>query len=225
MLLQLVYRCLNSVTNKFFYAILGLTLLATLAIFAGFYISTNAFITHYTEDLFWPLSSIVDFLGSSTSLLLSYFLFPLTFPIISSLFAEKIFVHMESKHYHISINPRINSFAARMIESIKFVVKALFLNLLALPLYLIPIIGIVLYYYINAYLFGKEYFDMTAHRYSEIKTAKQDYKTNRFSILSTGLLICLMSTFPIINLFAPILAIIIMAHLYHTKISKLNYHK
>ncbi len=225
MVLQLLNRCFNSVTNRFFYTILSMTLLITIAIFTGLYFSISIFIETNISNLFEPKENTTQSMSSIGTFVISYALFPLTIPIISSLFSEKIFAHIESKHYKISINSKINNLTVRLIKSVIFIFKIFLLNIIAFPLYLIPIIGTVLYYYINSYFFGKEYFNMTALRYSEIKTTEHDYKANKKSILITGLLICLMSTFPIINLFAPILAIIIMAHLYHTKISKLNYHK
>lgn len=216
-------RCLHSLKHSFYYKILALTLALCLVFFAGFIFVTDSIITSYSDALIWPFSTIVSWLGTGSAVIVSYFLFPLTFPLISSLFADKIFEHMESTDYDLSVDPTVNSTSSLIIASLKFTLLAVMINLLALVFYLIPVIGIGLYYLVNGYLFGREYFDMAAHRYSTVKQSKDDFKSVKKSTILVGIVITVMFTLPIVNLIAPIAAIVLMTHHYHNKVSKTLY--
>jgi uncharacterized protein involved in cysteine biosynthesis len=89
-------------------------------------------------------------------------------------------------------------------------------NLLALPLYFVllfvPPFNLFLFYGVNGYLFGREYFELVSLRRLDEPEAKRLRRRYRGRVFLAGALIAIMMTMPIVNLFAPIVATAFMLH-------------
>ena len=70
------------------------------------------------------------------------------------------------------------------------------------------------YFALNGYLMGREYFEAVAHRYSDIASAKALRRRERGRILVAGIVIAVLFTIPIVNFFAPIIAPVAMIHIF-----------
>lgn len=167
------------------------------------YIATTA-----TEGFF------VHALGSVGGVVIAWFLFPLLYPVLISFFDEKIAEIIERKDY-----PQLPAsqppFWPTLTNDILFSLKAVGLNIICFPLYLIPMLGIILYYGLNGYLLGKQFFRMAAgRRVSESEAAILQKKAGN-SILLIGVAISFCATIPILNLAAPVLGVATMLHLFH----------
>ena len=105
-----------------------------------------------------------------------------------------------------------------MLEAIRvgvsFVVVSLFLNLLALPLYLIPGVNAFVFYLLNGYLLGREYFELVAQRRMEPAEMTALRRRGRLRWIMAGVVIAVLFTIPIVNLAVPILATAFMVHLF-----------
>jgi len=216
-MINVLLKSLASLFDGFFIKIILITTIITIAIFSSFIASIGFYVDSLVEDSNWLTQRLATLAGSGTATVLSYFLFPITFPIISSLFLNKICTHMEKEHYPLTKPLNILSMSEALFSSLKFVTLAVTLNLLCLVLYLIPVIGFLIYFLLNSYLFGREYFEMISHRYNDPKETKILRKKHRFKVLFIGLMITFMFILPIVNLLAPIMATVLAVHFYHTK--------
>lgn len=152
--------------------------------------------------------------GTFGSGLLAWFLFPGIMPIIVNFFDDRIASIIERQDYpstHASPPP----FWPEFWHDARFSLLAVGLNLLALPLYLIPLVNIALFYLLNGYLLGREFFVMAARRHMPIAEAVALRKRNGAVITAAGMLLVVAATIPFINLFAPFWGIAVMTHLYH----------
>jgi CysZ protein len=86
-------------------------------------------------------------------------------------------------------------------------------NLIALPLYLIPVLNVVIFYGVNAYLLGREYFELVALRRLDPRAARGLRRTHRWRFFTAGLLMAALFTIPFVNLVASLIAAAFMAHL------------
>ncbi len=91
---------------------------------------------------------------------------------------------------------------------------ALPLNLLALPLYLIPVLNLILYWGLNGYLLSREYFSLAALRFCDWNEAQALRRRNRLSVLAAGLAIALVMSVPVLNLITPLFGIALMVRLF-----------
>ena len=101
-----------------------------------------------------------------------------------------------------------------VVHDIRFTLKAVGLNLLILPFYLIGI-GFVLSVLLNSYLLGREFFESAAGYHLGKPQAREIGRGHRMRIYSSGLVLTLLTLIPLVNLFVPIIAVVWMVHVFH----------
>jgi uncharacterized protein involved in cysteine biosynthesis len=77
----------------------------------------------------------------------------------------------------------------------------------------VPILNAAVFYGLNAYLLGREYFEMVALRRLDLRGAQQLRHVHRLRWFIAGLVNAGLLTIPVINLVAPLLAAAFMVHL------------
>jgi len=157
----------------------------------------------------------ITWLGSAGASVLAWFLFPGIMPIIVSFFDERIARTIEAQDYPAAAPGKSPEFFPELFHDARFAVTAILLNILVLPLYLLPVINIFLFYFLNGYLLGHEFFVMAAKRHMPVQDAENLRKKHSRIVFAAGILLTLLATVPIINLFAPFWGIALMVHLYH----------
>jgi CysZ protein len=96
--------------------------------------------------------------------------------------------------------------------TLRFVAFALLLNLLVLPLYLLPGPNIAIFLALNGYLLGREYFELVAQRRASALEVRHLRRRARAGLFVAGVLIAAMLTVPLFNLVAPVVATAFMVH-------------
>jgi CysZ protein len=91
---------------------------------------------------------------------------------------------------------------------LKFGIYSLFLNIIFLPFYFIPMIGFIIYFALNSYLLGREYYDISAISFIKKDNFKQHKKKISGKLNLMGLVISIGFITPLLNLIMPILAVI-----------------
>lgn len=150
--------------------------------------------------------------GTGFALVLAWLLFPVTVVLVLTLFAEDVAAAVERRHYPALAPAHGLAFADSLKLALRFAGVALLLNLLALPLYLVPGANIVLYYGLNGYLLGREYFELVAQRRLSLNQTADLRRRLRVRIWLAGVVIALLLTVPLVNLVAPVLATAFMVH-------------
>lgn len=157
---------------------------------------------------------IFHIIGSLGGSVVAWFFFPLLFPILMSFFDDKIFENIEREDY-----PQLPAaeppFWPTFMADAKFSLKAVLLNILCLPLYFIPPLWILVYYGMNGYLLGAQFFRMAAGRRMSAGEAKSLQHKASGSVFAAGVAIMVCSTIPFLNFVAPVLGIATMLHLFH----------
>ena len=174
----------------------------------------------YNTDLLsigW-LDKVVDIIGVGLVSVVALLLFPFTFPLAISLFYDGVIKQVEKKYSESNFAVVEIPLRRLVFMEGRFLLITVLLNILLLPLYFIPVLNIMMfffYYVVNGYLLGREFFMMVAIRYLNIKEAKALRKKNRWKVTAAGVSILLLSLLPVVNLFVPILICVFMVHLYH----------
>ena len=89
---------------------------------------------------------------------------------------------------------------------------AVALNLLVLPLYLVPGINVFVFFGLNGYLLGREYFELVALRRYDARQTRSMQKAARWRVFTGGVLITLLLSIPVINWLMPLIATAFMVH-------------
>jgi len=144
-------------------------------------------------------------------------LIPLVHPVVAlvaGLFLENIAARVEAEHYPADAPGADQPFWQSLGVALRFTVMLIIINILALPFYLVPLLNVVLFWIVNGYLLGREYFELVSLRHMPLKDAAALRKRHRLRIFLTGVIVALFTTVPILNLFAPIFGTALMVHTY-----------
>jgi CysZ protein len=206
-------RGLTFLKERAFWRVVWHTILITTAAFIALYIMVWTLLTHVSVAEIWWIDTLVDVLGGLAVLVLTWLLFPAVATLVLSLFIDRIVTAVERQYYPFLPAPIALSFWETIAVALKFTSMMVALNLIVLPLYLVPILNVIVFYGINAYLLGREYFELVALRRLDPVRAQRLRCAHHRQLFIAGLLIAGLLTLPIVNLVAPLLAAAFMVHL------------
>ncbi|MEQ8896549.1 MAG: EI24 domain-containing protein [Roseovarius sp.] len=199
---------------------IGLTFALLIATYAGLLFIVE-WLTGDTTDL--PLVGEVTWVGDLLSfgsfifmVVLSAVLMIPVASAITSMFLDEVAQAVEDRHYPRLPPARRTPFAEALKDTINFLGIIIAANLLAFVLYVFftPAAPFI-FYAMNGYLLGMEYFTLVAIR----RVGRQEAKTLRRRHLTTiwlaGILMALPLSIPLINLIIPILGAATFTHIYH----------
>ncbi len=160
------------------------------------------------------LDTTIDVLGGVAVLFISWLLFPGIVGLVSGMLLEGVAAAVEARDYPELPPARAQGWGEIIRTTAKFAAIVVVLNLIVLPLYLIPVVNIVVFYALNGYLLGREYFELVALRRVDEKTETELRRRGRWRWFAAGLVITFLMTIPILNLIMPIIATAFMVHLF-----------
>lgn len=152
--------------------------------------------------------------------ILMVLLFPAAVSATIGLFLEAVAGAVESRHYPGLPSPRAQSIHEAIVSGLKFALVAILLNLVVLPLYILgfflPPLNFFVFYGLNGYLLGREYYETVALRRLDAKLAREVRRRNSGRVFLGGVVITVMLTVPILNLIAPVIATAFMVHIFES---------
>ena len=148
----------------------------------------------------------------------SFLLFPAVTGLVLSLFLEEIADAVERRHYPGLPASRKQPLGEALGNALSFAATTILLNLVFLPLYLLllflPPFNLFVFYGLNGYLLGREYFELVAVRRLEPRPLRNMRKAYRWRLLLAGIFVAVMLTIPVVNLAMPIVATGFMVHVF-----------
>jgi len=219
------FKALAQLPDPRFRRVLWLGIALTIALLIGAYALILWFIEATTGEgidipgVDGPVTWIGDLLGWGSlgiMLILSVFLMVPVASAITSLFLDDVAQAVEDKHYpHLKPVPRAPFFDA-VRDTVAFLGVLIVANIVALFIYMmLPFHAFAIFYGLNGYLLGREYFQIAAMRRLGRDGAKELRKKNMGQIWIAGCLMALPLSIPLVNLVVPILGAATFTHLYH----------
>lgn len=162
----------------------------------------------------------VDDLISGASILLmivlSVFLMVPVASAFTSIFLDEVADAVEERHYpHLPAAESV-SFADGLRDTLNFLGILIAANIAAIILYLIFVpFAPVIFWALNGFLLGREYFQLVAMRHIGRERAKQAFRENLGQIWLAGGLMAVPLSIPLANLIIPVLGAATFTHLYH----------
>ncbi|MBY6136470.1 EI24 domain-containing protein [Nocardioides marinus] len=199
---------------------LGLTIGLLVAAYAGFVVLIQWLVG---PDAALPLVGQVTWLDDLLSvgslfvmLLLSVFLMVPVASAITSLFLEDVAQAVEDKHYPALPPAAKVPFWDGVKDTVNFLGLLIAANLLAIVLYLLfPPAMLFIFWGLNGFLLGREYFTLAAARRIGTAEAKKLRRRHAGTIWVAGTLMAMPLSVPLLNLIIPILGAATFTHLYH----------
>ena len=226
-LLKTIGQLLDPALRRVMYfSVLGSVIVFTVIAIGLFYL-----LSQISAESIPYLASILDYLGISfewiSGLLfasgigfLTMLLFPGLVIIVVGFFLEDAAKAVEAKHF--PDLPKGRAQPAREIfkSTLRFACLVSLVNTIALPFYIvlffIPPLNLILFYIVNGYLTGREYFELVSNLRLDPNETEQLRKRHRGRIQLAGVLLFFIMTIPVVNLLAPVIATAFMVHFFHS---------
>ena len=147
------------------------------------------------------------------------FLIPAVSMLVAGFFLDELAEHVEADIYPPDIYPpHLRGKPAPILTSlwlaVKFAGLALAVNFIAFCLWLLPGMNAVVFLLANAYLFGREYFQLAALRFRPLDQVRSLRRRHSLTLFAAGLIIALFVATPVLNLLTPLFGIALMARLH-----------
>lgn len=171
-------------------------------------------------ESFWgeAVSWLIGLGGIAAVLVASFLVFPAVMGLAQSFFLDDAAQAVEDRHYPKLPAPREQPLTEALSDGLRLAGATIAINALALPLYIvlsfIPPLNLFVFYGINGYLLGREYFEAVAVRRMAGAEIRQFRRERRGRITASGVVIAIMLTVPGLNLFSPVVATAFMVHVF-----------
>lgn len=213
-----MFPLVKSLSSLFRARLIGLMILCALMGII-FVIATVSGLTYLSSLLILPdsswLGTALHWLMGGVFTILGWFMLPALIVFIAGMFQETTIHRVEKTDYPETVRDNPPRFWPDFIHDVKFTLWALFLNILVLPTYLIGI-GPVVAVLLNSHLLGREFFESAAGYHLGKAQARKLAKYHGGTVYFGGFVITAITVTPLINLFAPIIALVWMVHIYHS---------
>lgn len=224
MILQSFLRALGQIGDPRFRSVMLRGLLWSLALLAGTYLAFLFALQSFTPD-----TLVIPFVGEVTgmhqllgwaSLLLmiglSVFLMVPVAALFSGLFLDDVAAAVEDRHYAFLPPAPPQGKGAQLKETLNLL--GLIIGVNALGLALVPVTGplyIPVFWILNGFLLGREYFSLAALRRLPRDRMKALRQQNFWRIWVAGTLMAAPLSIPLLNLAIPVIGAATFTHLYH----------
>ena len=176
----------------------------------------------FSGDLTLPWIGTITFSGSLIGwgafwiiLGLSVFLMVPVASAMSAFFVDDVARAVEERHYPNTQAQYRSKLSEEVRESLGFLGTMLAANLIALIFYaLFTVFAPIIFWYLNGYLIGREYFYMAAKRHLGRDNALSALRDHRFRVWMCGVILVLPMSVPLLNLVVPVLAAASFTHLF-----------
>lgn len=210
-------KALAQMPERRFRRVMFLSLALTLLVFIGVVALANYVVLPMLAvfDTGW-LNWLAEAAGIGVVLIALFVLFPSIATFFVCFFLDSIAEAVEERYYPGDPEGRDAPLAQALWQSLKLVAVVVVLNILCLPLYLIPGLNLFVFYALNGYLLSREYFELVSIRHMKPSQASVLRRRAGLTVFVTGVVIAFLLTVPVVNLVAPVFATAAMVHVFKT---------
>ena len=212
-MLESAALALRDIFSPPFRGVLLKSLALTIALLAGLWLVLEWLLaTFVTIPWPWLDTAFAVLTGIGLVVGLGFLVAPVT-ALFAGLFLDDIAEVVERTHYSADAVGRPLPLGRSILTSLRFVALVLVVNAVALPLVLFLGFGFLIFLGANAYLLGREYFELAALRHHDKADVQRLRARHSARIFGAGLIIAAFLALPIVNLLAPLFATAFMVHL------------
>lgn len=194
---------------------LGLTLGLLVLIWFGLTRLVQAFqASHHIWAHYPILDSLAYYLAGFGLFVALAYLMPAISIVVAGFFLDDVAAIVERTDFPGDPPGRPMPFGAAILHTVRFTGVTLLVNLAALAIFFVPVVGIVAFFGANAYLLAREYFEMAAVRFRPLSEASAMRRTFSLRTLAAGCLMAGLLIVPVLNLLTPLFGIALMVHLH-----------
>ena len=219
MIVQATFAALRQVLSeplrRIFLRTLGLTILLLLLLWFVLVKGIGLVLEAHPLSLDHPVvNGLVQFLAGAGFLVVLAYLMPVVSALVGGFFLDDAAAIVEATDFPADPPGVPMSVGRSLVYGLRFAGLALLVNIVALLLLFVPVVNVVAFFGANAYLLGREYFEMAAARFMPVPDAVRLRRENRGLVLTAGAVLAGLLLVPVINLVTPIFGIALMVHVH-----------
>ena len=159
------------------------------------------------------LATLIAWLIGLSLLVGAVFLAAPVASLVASLFLDEIAAHVETEIDPLGAPGRPAPFVEATLAALRFAGLSLVVGIVSLALLFVPGIGFVAWLAANAYLLGREYFELAAMRFHSAVQARELRRQHAGAVFAYGVLVAVFVAIPLVNLLTPLFATTLMVRL------------
>ena len=207
-------RAFGQLSDPPFRRVIFRTFLWSVALSVALFMAATWGVTQIQATGIGWLDGTIEILGGAAAFVIAILLFPGLASIVVGLFLEQIARAVEARHYPDLPEPRHQPLREAIWSAVKLALITVVLNLLVLPIYLIPVLNVFVFYGLNGYLLGREYFELAALRRMDEPDARQLRRRHGIRVFVAGVVITFLLSIPFVNWFMPVIAVAFVVHVF-----------
>jgi CysZ protein len=197
-----------------FRSVLFKSLALTLTLLAALWILLERVIAYLVELPYpWLDTAFAVATGAGLVIGLGFFVAPVT-SLFAGLFLDDIAEVVEQTRYPQDPSGHNMPIGRSLLATIKFTGVVLLVNMIALPLVFFLGFGFLIFLVANAYLLGREYFEMASYRHHDEATTQALRTRHSGRVFLAGLMVAGLLAIPFLNLLTPLFATALMVHVF-----------
>ncbi len=174
----------------------------------------------YLGEMRW-IATLAGWSGPLVMILLSVVLMVPVASAMSSLFLDRVADAVEARHYPAAGQPRQVPWGETIRDALAFLGVMIVANVLALVLYLLfAPVALFIFWALNGFLLGREYFTLVAIRHHGRTQAYALRRRYAGTIWMAGVVMAIPLSVPLVNLAIPVLGAATFTHIYHGLIQR-----
>jgi CysZ protein len=211
---------LKQILTPPFRSVLAKCLGLTLAVLVLLWIGLDKAIVDYANVTSPWLSTLMSLAtGLGLIFILAFLVAPVS-SLIAGFFLDELAERVERETGGANTVGRALPTGQAIWLSARFACVSLLVNLCALLLLLVPVVNIIAFLTANAYLLGREYFELAALRYRPIDEVRALRRKHALYLFVCGFFIAAFVAIPVVNLLTPLFGVAFMVRV-HRRIAPL----
>ena len=180
--------------------VLGLTIVLLALVWAGL---DHLIVSYISAPWPWLATALSIMTGLGLFIGMAFLVAPVS-SLVAGFFLDELAEHAERESDPAGPAGRALPAGQAIWLASKFAAVSLLVNLLALMLLLLPGVNIIAFFVANAYLAGREYFELAALRYHPIDEVRALRQRHAVYLFVCGMPIAVFLAVPIVNLLTPL---------------------
>lgn len=219
MLIQAAFAAWRQVFSPPFRSILWKSLALTIGLLVLVWVGLTQLFSRFLAGN--PLSAdypILDgfafFLAGAGLFVALIYLLPAVSAVVAGYFLDEAAEIVERTQYPADPPGRELPLGRALLYGLRFAGLSLLVNLAALTLFFVPVVNIVVFFSANAYLLGREYFELAAGRFRAMDEVTRLRRAYRPTVLAAGAMMAGLVLIPILNLLTPLFGVALMVQVH-----------
>jgi CysZ protein len=219
MLLRAAFAAWRQVLSPGLRGILWKSLALTVGLLAlawfGLTRAFKAFLASHPVSSDYPfLDTLAFFLAGAGLVVVLAYILPAVSAIVAGYFLDDAAEIVEREDFSGEVAGQALPIGWSLLYGLRFAALALFVNLIALALFFVPGVNLVAFFGANAYLLGREYFELAAARFRPMREASAMRRAHMPTVMLAGAMMAGLMVVPVLNLLTPLFGIALMVHVH-----------